>query len=151
MNAYTLIKFLHILLAIIAVGFNASYGIWIARAARAPEHLLYSLRGIKFLDDRLANPAYGLLLLTGLTMVFVGHLSLTTFWLAAAIVLWLALMLTGFFVFTPTLRDQLRLLEASGAPTPEFEALGRRARLVGVVLTVMVVVIVFLMVTKPTL
>ena len=33
---YTLAKFLHVIFAIIAVGFNASYGIWLARAAREP-------------------------------------------------------------------------------------------------------------------
>ncbi|MGH2673114.1 MAG: hypothetical protein ACRDHC_09065 [Actinomycetota bacterium] len=38
------------------------------------------LRGIKVLDDRFANPAYGLLLVTGLIMVWVGDLSLTQFW-----------------------------------------------------------------------
>ena len=59
---YPYIKLLHVLLAIVAVGFNASYGIWLARAAREPEHLGHVLRGIKILDDRFANPAYGLLL-----------------------------------------------------------------------------------------
>jgi hypothetical protein len=37
MSAYTILKFAHVLLAIVAVGFNASYGVWIARAAR--DHL----------------------------------------------------------------------------------------------------------------
>jgi hypothetical protein len=33
MSAFEIVKFLHILFAIIAVGFNASYGVWLARAA----------------------------------------------------------------------------------------------------------------------
>ncbi len=70
-SIYTLLKFAHILLAIIAVGFNASYAIWIRRATREPQHLGHVLRGIKFLDNRLANPGYGLLLVTGLSMVWV--------------------------------------------------------------------------------
>ncbi len=44
---YQLAKFIHVLLAIIAVGFNASYGIWLARAAKAPQatqsHVLRSI------------------------------------------------------------------------------------------------------------
>lgn len=44
---YPYIKFLHVLLAIVAVGFNASYGIWLARAAHEPAHLGHVLRGIK--------------------------------------------------------------------------------------------------------
>jgi hypothetical protein len=37
---YEVIKFFHILLAIVAVGFNATYGIWLARAAAHPVHPL---------------------------------------------------------------------------------------------------------------
>ncbi len=44
------------MLAISAIGFNASYGIWLARAGREPEHLGHVLRGIKTLDDLFANP-----------------------------------------------------------------------------------------------
>jgi hypothetical protein len=51
---------------------NASYAIWLARAAREPQHLGHVLRGVKLLDDRFANPAYGLLLVTGLLNVVVG-------------------------------------------------------------------------------
>jgi hypothetical protein len=36
---------------------------------------------VRFLDDRIANPAYVLLLVTGLSMVWVGDLDLTQFWL----------------------------------------------------------------------
>ena len=68
---FQLTKFVHVLLAIVAVGFNASYGIWLARVANAPQATQsHVLRTIKFLDDRIANPAYGLLLVTGLFMVF---------------------------------------------------------------------------------
>lgn len=36
---------------------------------RAPR---FALRGIKFIDDYIANPCYGLLLVTGLALVFSG-------------------------------------------------------------------------------
>ena len=39
MSLYSVLKFFHVLLAIVAVGFNASYGIWLARAAKEPEHV----------------------------------------------------------------------------------------------------------------
>ena len=78
-ETYEILKFFHILFAIIAVGFNASYGIWLARAARERDHEAFALRGVKLLDDRFANPAYGLLLVTGLLMVWVGDLDLTQF------------------------------------------------------------------------
>lgn len=151
LTTYTFVRFLHVLLAIVAVGFNASYGIWLGRAARQRDHEAFALRGVKFLDDRFANPAYGLLLVTGLVMVVVGDLSLTQFWLATALGLYVLALLLGLLVYTPTLRDQIRMIESGGAESAEYAALARRGAIVGIVLGVDVVVIVFLMVTKPTL
>src|SRR5437879_1491913 len=76
-----LIKWVHVLSAITAVGLNMSYGIWLARAGKNPEHLAFTLHGIKILDDRMANPAYGLLLVTGLAMVFMAPYPITTPWI----------------------------------------------------------------------
>src|SRR3979411_1603513 len=59
---YLIVKYIHILAAIVAVGLNISYAIWILRAQREPAHTGFALKGIKFLDDRIANPAYGGLL-----------------------------------------------------------------------------------------
>ena len=144
------IKFFHVLLAIVAVGFNASYGIWLARAANAPQATQsHVLRTIKFLDDRIANPAYGLLLVTGVLMVFSAGLPFSRLWIALAVGLWLVLMFVGFGVYTPTLRDQIRVLESEGPGSEEYQRLSARGRTVGIVLGVIVVVIVFLMVTKP--
>jgi uncharacterized membrane protein len=147
---YEVIKFFHVLLAIVAVGFNATYGIWLARAARQPEHEAFTLRGVKLLDDRFANPAYALLLITGLLMVWIGDLDLTQFWLLAALVLYAIAVILGLLVYTPTLRNQIAVLESSGAASTEFQALSRRGTALGIVLAVDVIVIVFLMVTKPT-
>jgi uncharacterized membrane protein len=148
---YTFLKFLHVLLAIVAVGANATYGIWFARAAREPEHTAFALRGVRFIDSRIANPAYALLLLTGLSMVAVGHLDLTTFWLGAALVLYAIAVLLGLFVFSPLARRQAAALEAAGPTSETYLALAGRARLFGILVSADVLVIVFLMVTKPTL
>jgi len=150
-SLYVILKFVHVLLAIIAIGFNASYAIWIARAEREPEHALHVLRGVKFLDDRFANPAYGLLLVFGLAMTFMAGYPLSTLWIAASLVLYVGLVLVGLFVYTPTLKRQIAVLEAEGATAPAYTQLSRRSSAVGIALAVDVVVIVFLMVTKPTL
>jgi uncharacterized membrane protein len=151
MSLYTVLKFFHVVLAIVAVGFNASYGIWVTRAAREPEHQLHVLRGIKVLDDRFANPAYALLLVTGLSMVIVGDLSLSTFWIATALVLYAVLLVVALAVYTPTLRRQIAVLQSDGADSEEYRRLSRRGAVVGPLLGVIVIGIVFLMVTKPTL
>lgn len=147
---YQLAKFVHILLAIVAVGFNASYGIWLARAAKAPQATQsHVLRTIKFLDDRFANPAYVLLLVSGLFMVVNAGIPFSRFWIAGAIGLWLVLLFVGAGVYTPTLRDQIRVLENEGPASEEYHRLSERGRNVGIVLAIIVAAIVFLMVTKP--
>jgi uncharacterized membrane protein len=151
MTVYLWVKFLHILMAIVAVGFNATYGIWLARAAKEPQHELHVLRGIKTLDDRFANPAYGLLLLTGIWMVAISFWQLTTFWILSALILYAVLLLLGIGLYTPTLRRQIRVLETEGPQSEEYQWLARRSTLVGVALAIIVVIIVALMVLKPTL
>jgi uncharacterized membrane protein len=152
MSLFVLVKFVHVLLAIIAVGFNATYGVWLARVAREPVPTQsFVLRGIKRLDDWFANPAYVLLAVTGVTMVFVGDLRLTTFWIAGGIVLWAIAVALGFFVYTPTVRNQIHALETAGPDSNDYKRYSANARFLGIVLAVIVVAIVFLMVTKPTL
>jgi uncharacterized membrane protein len=68
---YVLLKWLHVLAAIVAVGSNITYGMWMTHASRNPESLPFTLHGIQLIDDRVANPAYGVLLVTGLLMVVV--------------------------------------------------------------------------------
>jgi len=152
MSVFVVVKFLHVLLAIIAVGFNATYGVWLATVATQPTPTQsFVLRGVKRLDDWFANPAYVLLAVTGLAMVFVGDLRLTTFWIAGGIVLWAIAVGLGFFVYTPMLRQQIRELESSGPESEEYRRQAANARFIGIVLALIVVVIVFFMVTKPTL
>jgi hypothetical protein len=55
----------------------------------------------------------------------------------------------AFFFYSPTLKRQIAVYEASGAASAEFQSLGARSRLVGLVLAVIVVAIIVLMVVKP--
>lgn len=147
---FDVMKFLHVTFAIVAVGFNASYGIWLARAARQPEHQTHVLRGVTVLD-RIANLGYALLLVTGLIMVATSPFELTTFWIALALALYALAIVIGLVVYTPTLRKQIQTLGAEGPDSAEFVRLSNRGRVVGILLAIDVLVIVFLMVTKPTL
>lgn len=151
LSIYNATKVIHILLAIVAVGFNASYAIWLARAAREPEHESHVLRGIKTLDDRFANPAYALLLVSGLVMVFEARIPLHTFWIGASLALYVVAVVIGLGLYTPTLRRQIRVLEADGPSSVEYRAISARARVVGIATSVPVLIIVVLMVLKPTL
>lgn len=152
MLPYLILKYVHILLAIIAVGFNASYGIWLSRAAKEPEYMPHILRGIRTLDNRFANPAYALLLITGLSMVlFFNSWSFTMFWIDAALILYALAIVIGIVLFAPALRRQVALLETQGANSPEFQQLARRSTLLGILTMIDVLLIIVLMVFKPTL
>ncbi len=151
MTLYELLKFLHVLFAIVAVGFNLSYGVWLARAPRDPDHAPHILSGVKTLDDRFATPAYVLLLLTGLGMVFEADLGFGTFWIWAGLALYGAVVVGGLIIYTPTLRRQVALADAGQAGTEEYRQLAVRGGVGGGIVNLIVVTIVFLMVTKPTL
>src|SRR6202022_1614253 len=147
--AFLVVKYIHILSAIVAVGLNISYAIWILRAQREPTHTAFALKGIKFLDDRIANPAYGVLLVTGLLMVFLLPFPILTFWIDASLVLYVALILVGVTQYTPTLRNQIKLAEGGDSSSTEFVRLARRNQVVGLGLLVIVLLILVMMVFKP--
>src|SRR5438309_1419443 len=111
--AFSLLKLLHILFAITAVGSNITYGVWQGLVVNSPEHEPFVLRGIKLLDDRVANPAYGFLLVTGLIMAF-WHWSITTQWIVAAIILYVVLIGVAVAFSSPALTEQACVLDRDG-------------------------------------
>jgi Predicted integral membrane protein (DUF2269) len=148
--AYSLVKFVHVLLAITAVGSNITYAAWNARGAMAKEHLGFALRGIKFIDDYIANPCYLLLLVTGLSLRFIGF---TTWprWMVTAIVLYIVLVVVALAGYSPALRRQITSLEAEGETSTSYLMWAGRARITGIISGVFALVIVFMMVVKPAL
>jgi uncharacterized membrane protein len=146
---YTGLKFVHVLAAIIAVGTNVTYGVWLTRARHSPESELFALRGVKFLDDRVANPAYGVLLIAGILTVLEGHWSFGQLWIVLGIVGYVLVVAIAVAVFTPSLRGQIEVLATDGRGSPRYRELGRRVQTSGAILGVIVIAIVFIMVTKP--
>ncbi|MBI2246822.1 MAG: DUF2269 family protein, partial [Armatimonadetes bacterium] len=120
MTVHEILKFIHGLLAISAVGANITYGVWLARAGREPQYLGYALRGIKMLDDRIANPAYALLFVTGLLMLYTGRFAWTTPWILSALIVYVLVLGLGLFGYTPLLRRQIAILERVGHQSSEY-------------------------------
>ena len=145
---FTILKFVHVWLAIVAIGYNASYGILIARARAGGidgREMRFALRTVKFMDDYIANPCYALLLVTGGAMVYVSGYPWTLKW----IYLSLGLLIAAIVLYPPTLRRQIEVLEANGPSDAEFLKLSTRGGILGGVLGVIVITIVALMVFKP--
>jgi uncharacterized membrane protein len=139
------VKFLHVLLAIVAVGVNASYGIWLAGSDDDAE----ALRGIKRLHDHVAIPAYVLLGVTGVVLVVRGPWDITTPWIAVSSVLYLVGLAGAVFASSPALLGQLIILEEHGPQHPVYRAATRYTTIAAGVTGALAVVIIFLMVTKP--
>jgi len=151
-SAYSLLKYVHVLLAITAVGANLTYGIWQGPlAGHAPEHEGFVARTVKFLDDRVANPCYLLLLLTGLTLQALGHWGLQRRWVTTAVILYVLLLIVGLVFYTPALTRQVEAFEAAGGQSPRYRVTATRATIYGVATLPIMLAIVFMMVVKPSL
>jgi uncharacterized membrane protein len=107
------------------------------------------LRGIKFIDDHIANPAYVLLLPTGAAMVWLGGIGFGTTWVAVAMGLWAFAIAVVYLGYTPSLSRQIAAVERGGLDDPEAKRIAVRANVFAGILGVTVVAILALMVFKP--
>jgi uncharacterized membrane protein len=148
---YLIIKWLHVLSDIVAFGAFVTYGVWLFKANRAPHALAFTLATIKLCEDRLANPAYGLSITSGLVMVFLGKWPLTTAWLQLSFVFFLLSMALGIFGYVPAIRKQLTLVERCGHGSIECRKNARKITVISAIASIFVIGIVFLMVIKPRL
>ena len=149
MEPATILKVVHVLSAITAVGANLTYAFWLGRAGRDRDRLVWTIEAVRRLDSRVANPAYIAVLITGIGMVLGGAYSFETGWIAVSIVLYIATALMGILAFAPAIRRQLA--EAEVDPTSEaYAAAARRSNFLGLATTALAVIIVVLMVAKPS-
>lgn len=142
-----LLKYFHILIAIIALGTSAGLGVLLEFYGNHPVHGLFVLRAIRRLIAVVVLPGYGLMVVTGLWMTHLSW-SFTMKWIQAALVLWaigavlLAISLAG-------LRAQIEALETSGPGSPSYKRASARARVLGAGVGLVIVTILYLMVVKP--
>lgn len=156
-----LLLFAHVFGAILAFGPTYAFMILGPMTGREPMHANFALRFQKVVSSRLIAPFALLQGVTGLLLVWrIGFELLQRGWLIVAIILYLIVVAIGFGVLIPSLR---KLVAASAAPPPppppgadapagpppHIVATVGRARLAGMTNGVLVLVIVFLMVTKP--
>jgi uncharacterized membrane protein len=146
---YHAVLYLHVLSAIVAVGSNATYAVWFARGAIAREHLLFALRGVAFIDGRVANPAYVLLLLTGAAMVVMSGRPWNEPWIVAALVLYALLAIVGIAFYTPALKREIAAVERGGPDDPGYAPAAARQNAVAALLLLFALVILYLMVFRP--
>lgn len=151
MDWYPIVKFLHVVAALLWVGGGFTLIMLGARADRAgdTEGLLRTMRAIADLGNRLFMPSSLATLLLGLVMCWfwVGFGDL---WIVIGLAGYLVTLLVGVLVFKPT-ADRLMTMIAADGPTPAAIAQARRiVRVARFDYSVMAVVIAD-MVLKPTI
>jgi hypothetical protein len=146
---YHILLFLHILAAVAAIGLNFSYAIWIVRGQKDTASLAFALKGVKFVDDYIANPLYLLAFATGLAMILMGK-TVEPF-IQWAILLYLIAMVIAYAIYTPTLRSQIQTLEKNGLSSALYQTIAKKSQMIGIIMGVMVLVILALKIIKPSL
>lgn len=153
---FTLVRFLHILGAVVALGFSLSYGLWLARAEVAGGTARpFALRTISWIDRRLTTPAYVLQLVTGLVLVFLVDASLLRrAWIELSVGLYVLVVTLAISVYAPVHRRQTALAErlaAGEAVQTEYAEVSAKSRRAGLLVTALTLAILVLMVFKPAL
>lgn len=151
MTLYIFLKYIHVLSAVIAFGANITYILWLNRVRKAPEAIVFTLRTVKIIDDRLATPAYILLFPSGLWLASLAGWRLTTPWILASLILYAALSIIGLGIYTPALRRQITIAESLGSNAPEYKLILYRSNAIGIFLNILGLMIIYLMIAKPAL
>src|SRR5215208_2069252 len=126
---YLWVKFLHILIGILALGTSAGLGIVLEFYGDHPTHGAFLLRAIKRVVTFFVIPGYVLTLGTGLWMVNLSW-SLATRWIETALLLWcigFGLLVLSLVV----LRRQIALLESGGAASSSYKTVSLLGRGLG--------------------
>lgn len=151
--------FLHVMGAILAFGPTFAYSIMGAMAGREPQHANFSSRQTEAIGNKLVYP---LAIFQGITGVLVFITAPTDefkvgFWLPLGILLYAIALIYALTIQRNALHHLIGLTSTPpppgtppGPPPPEVLATVKKIQLGGMFLGALIVVIVFLMVVKPT-
>jgi hypothetical protein len=156
-TAYTVSIWIHVSAAVVGFGSTFAGAVAFPLALRQPRHLPFVHHLSLAINRRLATPALVVVLITGFYQVGKGNWSMGSFWISATLVIVIALGgLVGAY-FVPTDRKLAAMAEREIAaagdgpfePSAEYLALSKREGGFGTLAGLLIVVAVFLMVTKP--
>jgi uncharacterized membrane protein len=151
---YDLSVWVHV--SAVVVGFGAMF----AEALAFPvamkvgvKHLPYVHQLQLAINQRLAGPGLGLIILTGIYQTIDADWGFGSFWISATIVIAIVLGAMSGAYFIPTDRrlavQAQRELDETGNVSDDYQRRARMEGILGAVAGVLVIAAVFLMVTKP--
>jgi uncharacterized membrane protein len=154
--AFAVFLFLHVMGAIIAFGPTFSFPIIGAMGGKEPQHANFATRVTETIVEQRVLPLAIFQGITGVALILVTGIDLlATRWLLVGIVLYLIVLGYNVFIGTPTVKKVIEMTStgpppgASGPP-PELLAAIRKVQRGGMFSGLMIVLIVILMVNKPT-
>jgi len=149
---YELVKYVHILCAVVWVGGAIYAQILALQVAKSsdPGDLPKLGRHIEFIGTRVFLPASILLFIAGMIMT-TQRWSFQQTWISIAIVLWLFSALVGSMYLGPRSKRVAELFESDGPTSVAGRALLGKLFLVSRVELVSFLVVIALMVAKPTI
>jgi uncharacterized membrane protein len=146
---YMGLKWLHIVAACIAFGSNVTHFFWLLSANSDPVNRANILRLVKKIDDRLAVPAYVVVIVCGATM-WLWRWPTNTSWLVVSLIL--SLLLTAWGIsFGPLMKKWIRMAEDQAPGDRSLVMLARKLTMWWAGIVVSVLVVIYLMVWKPML
>jgi uncharacterized membrane protein len=154
---YDISVFLHVTAVVVGFGSTFAESLMFPVALKlGNRHLPYVHRLQLAINQRFATPALAVVLITGIYQVIEGRWSFGSFWISAslAIVVALGALIGGYFIPTdrrlaPMVEAELR--SAAGdevALSEEYQRSARREGIAGGAAGVLIVVAIFLMITK---
>lgn len=152
-----LLLFLHVMGAILAFGPTFAYSIMGAMAGREPQHANFSARQVAAIGNKLVYPLAIFQGVTGVLLIMASGRDLSSAserWLGISIVLYAITLTYALTVQRSALHHLIEMTSTPPAPgsppNPEVPATVKKIQRGGMFMGLMVVIIVFLMVVKPT-
>jgi uncharacterized membrane protein len=140
----------------VVIGFGATF----AGAVAFPVAMRLDVRHLPYvhhlqlaINERLAGPAFVLIILTGIYQTIEGEWGFDSFWISATFLIILALGAMNGLYFSRTDRrlaaQAQRELDETGNLSEDYQRQARREAIMGAVAGLLIIVAIFLMVTKP--
>ncbi|MDQ4071572.1 MAG: DUF2269 domain-containing protein [Actinomycetota bacterium] len=154
---YDVSLFLHVTAVVVGFGSTFAESLMFPVALRlSNRHLPYVHRLQLAINQRLATPALAVVLVTGIYQVIEGRWSFESFWISGSFVIVIVLggLIGAYFIPTdrrlaPMVERELAAAgEGESTLSEEYQRLARREGVAGGVAGVLIVVAIFLMVTK---
>ncbi len=155
---FPILLFLHVLGAILAFGPTFAFSIMGSMAGKEPQHANFSARQTAAISNRLVYPLVIFQGITGLLLIASGKIDVSSKpWLMLGILLYIIALVYGLTIQRAALHHVIEMTStpppAGTPPGPPPAALMAEIKKVqrgGMFLGTLIVVIVFLMVVKPT-